>query len=92
MLAALRALDAALAEPKVARAGLRREMLAALAAIAERDRAFGSRLSRAGPQAEGAPLQRGCRRGAGCVKAGRAAPPVSLRSGDGGGSMPTGSS
>jgi len=36
MLAALRALDGALAEPKVTRAGLRRQMLAALAAIAER--------------------------------------------------------
>ena len=36
MLAALRALDRALAEPKVTRAGLRRQMLAALAAIAER--------------------------------------------------------
>jgi hypothetical protein len=36
MLAALRALDRALGRPKVTRAGLRREMLAALAAIAER--------------------------------------------------------
>jgi len=36
MLAALRALDRALGKPKVTRAGLRREMLAALAAIAER--------------------------------------------------------
>jgi hypothetical protein len=36
MLAALRALDAALAEPKVTRPGLRRQLLAALAAIAER--------------------------------------------------------
>lgn len=36
MLAALRALDTTLSKPKVTRAGLRREMLAALAAIAER--------------------------------------------------------
>ncbi len=36
MIAAVRALDAALAEPKVTRSGLRRWMLAALAAIAER--------------------------------------------------------
>ncbi|MDO8611982.1 MAG: hypothetical protein Q7R32_04075 [Dehalococcoidia bacterium] len=36
MLVALRALDRALGKPKVTRAGLRREMLAALAAIAER--------------------------------------------------------
>ncbi|MDP3703971.1 MAG: hypothetical protein Q8R78_06245 [Candidatus Omnitrophota bacterium] len=36
MLAALRALDRALAEPKPTRQGLRRRMLAALAAIAER--------------------------------------------------------
>jgi hypothetical protein len=36
MIAALRALDRALGRPKVTRAGLRREMLAALAAIAER--------------------------------------------------------
>lgn len=36
MLAALRALDAALAEDKVTRPGLRRAMLAALAAISER--------------------------------------------------------
>lgn len=36
MLAALRALDKALAEPKLTRPGLRRQMLAALAAIAER--------------------------------------------------------
>jgi len=36
MLAALRALARALARPKLTRAGLRREMLAALAAIAER--------------------------------------------------------
>ena len=36
MLAALRALDAALADPEVTRQGLRRRMLAALAAIAER--------------------------------------------------------
>jgi len=36
MLAALRVLDRALGRPKVTRAGLRREMLAALAAIAER--------------------------------------------------------
>ena len=36
MLAALRALDRALGRPKVTRAGLRREMLAAMAAIAER--------------------------------------------------------
>jgi len=36
MVAALRALDRALGKPKVTRAGLRREMLAALAAITER--------------------------------------------------------
>jgi len=36
MLAALRALNAALGEPKLTRQGLRRRMLAALAAIAER--------------------------------------------------------
>ena len=36
MVAALRALDAALAEPKVNRQGLRRRMLAALEAIAAR--------------------------------------------------------
>ena len=36
MVAALRALDAALAEPKVTRQGLRRRMLAALALIAQR--------------------------------------------------------
>jgi len=36
MVAALRALDAALAEPKMTRVGLRRRMLASLAAIAER--------------------------------------------------------
>jgi hypothetical protein len=36
MLAALRALDRVLNGPKLTRAGLRREMLAALAAIAER--------------------------------------------------------
>ena len=36
MLAALRALNVALAEPKVTRRGLRRKMLATFAAIAER--------------------------------------------------------
>jgi hypothetical protein len=36
MLAALRALDRALAEPKATRPGLRRQVLAAVAAIAER--------------------------------------------------------
>ena len=36
MVAALRALDAALAEPRVTRQGLRRRMLAALAAVAAR--------------------------------------------------------
>ena len=36
MVAGLRALDTALAEPKVTRQGLRRRMLAALAAIAAR--------------------------------------------------------
>ena len=36
MVAALRALDAAMAEPKVTRHGLRRRMLAALALIAQR--------------------------------------------------------
>ena len=36
MLAALRALDRALAEPKETRRGLHRQMLAAFAAIAER--------------------------------------------------------
>ena len=36
MVAVLRALDAAMAEPKVTRQGLRRQMLAVLAAIAQR--------------------------------------------------------